>query len=327
LTVSSAPGIEEVPYPPAFYAVLSPFATGRPEIDLRVVRLAMALLQGALPLLVFALMRVGGASVQGAAAGTVAAAVMPEALLVLAKGIACNIFGSFVSLLVLVALLRRAAMPIVAGLLAIACLSHGGAAFALAMLLALWWLDQYRRGELNRLRLVHQMLSLAVAAGFAWLVYYREVSLVFAPTGRPTNPVIGEVRWYRVGKIFQDLLLKFGLFPVFLAALGMARAPVPAALRGLLRTWFLVGLALALVAVLSPFPLRFEYFLLPAVAIAAGLGAEQLTRGGSRGALVALIWVATFLVQTLLGVLLLQDRFEIISVVMESPRWPFPFKR
>jgi hypothetical protein len=33
------------------------------------------------------------------------------------------------------------------------------------------------------------------------------------------------------------------------------------------------------------------------------------------------------LVQILLGVLLLQDRFEIISVIMESPRWPFPFKR
>lgn len=327
LTVSTAPGIEEVPYPPAFYAVLSPFVTGRPEIDLRLVRLAMALLQGTSPLLVFALMRVGGASVQSAAAGTIGAAVMPEAVLVLAKGIACNIFGSFVSLLVLIALLRRAPMAIVAGLLAVACLSHAAAAVALAMLLPLWWTDQYRRGELDRLRFLHQLLSLAVAAGLAWLVYYREVSLVFAPTGMPTNPAIGEVRWYRVGKIFQDLLLKFGLLPLFLAALGMARAPVPAALRGLLRTWFLVGLGLALVAVLSPFPLRFEYFLVPAVAIAAGLGAEQLTRGGSRGALVALIWVTTFLVQILLGVLLLQDRFEIISVIVESPRWPFPFKR
>jgi hypothetical protein len=326
LTVSTAPGIEQVPYPPAFYAVLSPFVTGSPEIDLRLMRVAVALLQGASPLLVFALMRAGGASVHSATAGTIGAAVMPEAILVLAKGIACNIFSSFVSLLVLVALLRRAPMPIIAGLLAMAWLSHAAAAVALAMLLALWWMDQYRRGELDRRRFLYQALSLAVAAGFAWLVYYREISLVFAPTGVPTNPAIGEVRWYRVGKIFQDLVLKFGLLPLWLAGLGMARAPVPPALCGLLRTWFLVGLGLAVVAVLSPFPLRFEYFLVPAVAIAAGLGAEHLTRGGSRGALVALIWAATFLVQVLLGVLLLQDRFEIISVIMESPRWPFPFK-
>ena len=134
--------------PPAFYAVLSPFVTGRPEIDLRLVRLAIALLQGASPLLVFALMRVGGASV----------------------------------------------------------------------------------------------------SGWPW-----------------------------------------------------SRCSVPS------------------LSVSST-------FLVPAVAIAAGLGAEQLTRGGSRGALVALIWVTTFLVQILLGVLRLQDRFEIISVIMESPRWTFPFK-
>jgi hypothetical protein len=326
LTVSTAPGLDAVPYPPAFYAALAPLATGRPEIDLRLVRLGMALVQAAAPLLVFALMRAGGASAAAAAAATIAAAVMPEALLVLAKGIACNIFGAFVGSLVVLALLRGAATAIVAGLLAIACLSHGGAAAALVLLVSFWWLEEYRRAALDRRILLWRLLALAAAAAFAWLVYYREVPLAFAPTGTHINPAIGEVRWYRVGKMVQDLALKFGLLPVFLAVVGLTRAQVPDTLRSLLTAWFLATLALAVVAVLSPFPLRFEYFVLPAVAMAAGLGAAHLMRTGHRGTVFDVVWAVTFAVQILLGALLLWDRFEIISVILESPRWPFPFR-
>jgi hypothetical protein len=145
--------------------------------------------------------------------------------------------------------------------------------------------------------------------------------------GVPINPSVGEVRWYRVGKILQDLLLKFALWPVALATWAMVRVRRPLPLRTLLVPWFAVGLALALVAVLSPFPLRFEYFLLPAVAAAAGLGAARLTaRRRVAPAVLTAGWTAAFALQAVLGLLLLQDRFEIIAVIMESPRWPFPFR-
>ena len=271
-------------------------------------------------------MRAGGASSPAAAGGMVAAALMPEAVLVLAKGIACNVFAASMTLVVLIAALRRAALPVLGGLLAIACLSHMGAAASLVLLLALWWTWQRVRGELDPRRFIQLLAVLGTAALFAWAVYYREVSAVIEPTGVRGNPAVGEVRWYRVGKIAQDLLLKFGLLPLVLAVIGM-RAPVPPALRTLLGSWFLVGLGLALVAVLTPFPLRFEYFVMPAVAIAAGLGAAELSRrDGTNARWVALAWALVFGLQVLLGVLLLHDRFEIIAVIMESPRWPFPFK-
>jgi hypothetical protein len=326
LTVSTAPGLEQVPYPPAFYALLSPLSSGAPWGDLFLVRFGMAVLQAASPLLVLALMRAGGASIRAASAGAIAAAVMPEALLVDAKGIACNIFGSFAGLLVIVAALRRVPLPLLAGLLAIAFLGHAGAGLSLAILLMSWWTDQWRRGELDARRWIGQVAAMAAAAAFAWLVYYREVAAVLAPMGGPTNPEVGVVRWFRVGKILQDLVLKFGVLPVLLAAAGW-RAPLPPALRTLLRCWFLAGFALALVAVLTPFPLRFEFFLLPAIAAAAGGGAERLVMGRRlTPAAVNAAWLATFALQVLIGARLLQDRFEIIAVIMESPRWPFPFK-
>jgi hypothetical protein len=325
LTVSTAPGLDAVAYPPAFYAALSPLARGAPS-DLYLVRIGLAAVQAASPLLVFALMRSAGATVPASAAGTMVAAVMPEAVLVIAKGIACNVFGAFMGLVALIASLRRVAIPLLAGVLAVACLSHAGAATSLVLLLGTWWTAQRWRGDLDGRRYAQQLLALGAAVLLAWLIYYREVPTVVAATGVPTNPDWGQIRWFRVGKIAQDLLLKFGLLPLFLAAAAV-RGGTPEPLRTLLRCWLGVAALLALVAVLSPFPLRFEYFLMPAVAMAAGLGAERLVFGRpARARLYAAGVAAVFALQVALGILLLRDRFEIITVIMESPRWPFPIK-
>jgi hypothetical protein len=325
LTVSTAPGLDAVAYPPAFYAALAPLARGAPS-DVYLVRIGLAAVQATSPLLVFALMRSAGATVHASAAATVMAAVMPEAVLVIAKGIACNVFGAFMGLVALIASLRRGAIPLLAGVLAVAFLSHAGVATSLILLLVTWWTAQRWRGDLDERRYVQQLCALASAARLAWLVYYREVPTVVAATGVPTNPHWGEVRWFRLGKIAQDLLLKFGLLPLFLAA-AMIRGGAAEPLRTLLRCWFAVGVALALVAVLTPFPLRFEYFVLPAVAIAAGLGVERLPwNRPERARLWAAGAAAVFALQVALGVLLVRDRFEIITVIMESPRWPFPIK-
>jgi hypothetical protein len=326
LISSDAPGIEAVPYPPAFYAVLAPWIRGDAESDERLLRLVMGLLEGTSPLLVFALMRAGGATREASGAAAVTSALMPEGTLVLAKGIACNIFGSFVGLALLIGLVRNASAVTTTALLTLVLLSHAPAAFTVTMLLLLWWGLEWQRGTLGPGALKARLLSLGIAAALAWTVYYREVSLVLAnPGGSTADSGFLYVRWYRVGKILQDLLLKFGLVPLVWATWGLARADVPLALKGLLVPWFLVGLGLAALAVGSPFPLRFEYFLTPAVAMAAGLGVERL-RGEGAGGWVQAGWAFTALVQVVVGILLLLQSFEIISVIMESRRWPFPVR-
>ncbi|MCU0241646.1 MAG: hypothetical protein MUF51_04410, partial [Vicinamibacteria bacterium] len=109
---SEAPGLQRAPYPPALYAILgaivSPAQDGTSH-DERSVRLMLGLLEGTAPFLILAIMRAAGLSGVAAGASAAAMAVMPEGLLVLAKGIGANIFGAYVGLLLILALLRQAA--------------------------------------------------------------------------------------------------------------------------------------------------------------------------------------------------------------------------
>ncbi|MCU0241645.1 MAG: hypothetical protein MUF51_04405 [Vicinamibacteria bacterium] len=170
-------------------------------------------------------------------------------------------------------------------------------------------------------------LSLLVALGVAWVVYYRETMFILDQPGVTIkDPTFFCVRWYRIGKIAQDLLLKFGGAPVILAVIGMRSGALAArpVLRSLLRSWFMVGAAFAALAVVSVFPLRFEYFLLPAVALATGV-ATQGRNGRAGQLLVHMALGVSLIIQSTIGWFHLQGKFQIIAVIMESPRWPFPF--
>jgi hypothetical protein len=330
---SRAPGLEEplpVPYPPALYALLAPFATGESQADDFLLRWVMGLMEGFSPLLVFLLMRSGGASREAAGAGAATAALMPEGILVLAKGIAANILGSLSTLLVFLALLRRAHPVIVAGLLSLGFLSHLGVALSLTPTLLLWWGLQLWKREMRRRAAAENVLSLALAAAIAWLAYYREVlpllggavsavggSLVAAPT-EWLQP-----HWIQLGKILQNLVLKFGGLPLVLAVVGLRAPGIPVPLKRLLTSWLAAGAFQALLAVFSPVTLRFEYFLIPAVAAAAGLGVEEVWRRSWRNAVRA-GWALLLVGQLAIGILVLARRFEVISVILESNRWPFP---
>jgi hypothetical protein len=92
----------------------------------------------------------------------------------------------------------------------------------------------------------------------------------------------------------------------------------------LLVSWLVTGALFGVVALVTPFPLRFEYFLVPAVAMAAGLGADSLPGRMRRWA--SLAWGATLLLQAAIGWSLASGRFELMSVIMESDKWPFPFR-
>ena len=327
LMLSDAPGVALSPYPPALYALLSPLVTKDFARDERLIRLAMALLEGTAPFLVLALMRAAGAA-QAAPAAAVTMAVMPEGLLVLAKGIAANILGSYATLLFLIAVLLRVHVLAMAALLALVFLSHAPVAFTVVLLLAAWWGRDAVEGAVRRRETVARLSALALAAAVAWAAYYREVPIALqAPGATATDPGLLGLRGYRAGKVAQDVVLKFGLGPVLLAGVGLRRWTSGGApgLRRLLAAWFAVGVALGLVALLSRFPLRFEYFLTPAVAAAAGLGAERWQEEG-RARAVTWAWGMALAIQAAIGALSLAGRFEIISVILESPRWPFPVR-
>jgi hypothetical protein len=323
-------GTLAIPYPPLLYAVLSPFVSSEASAE-TALRLSMLLLECSAPWLVLGILRASGASERASAAAAVTLAVMPEGLLVLAKGIAANVLGSWLSLLVVWRLVSGASAPLLALLMAAAFLAHPGAAATLLGLLVLFTTWEWRSGRLSRSRAAGILGAGLAAGGLAWLAYYREVAMAtrdtLASLGshlRNAPRAFFAFRGVHVLKIVQNLLLKMGGGPAVLAGAGMVRdAGGPA--QGLLRAWLAAGAILAVMAVMTPVAFRFEYFLSPAVAMAAGLGAELWEREG-RGRWVAALWALSFAVQAVVGVALLLGRFELISVIIPSPRWAWPLR-
>jgi hypothetical protein len=325
---SRAPGVAAAWYPPAAYVLLAPalhLADGVRGEDV-LTHLLAALLEGGSCVLVYALARRGGATPEAAGAAAIAAAVMPEGMLVLAKAILCNTLGSLVGLAAVLAVVRGASTITLAALLALALLSHSGAAIATLLLLFAYWTWGALSDRPGRLQLARGVASVAAAALVAWVAYYHEIPLELEESGAPPlGSAFLQVRWFRLGKLAQDVVLKFGFFTVLLAALGLRGLRALPLLQRLIGAWVGVAAALALVAVVTPFPLRAEYFAVPAVAILAGLGAERLAREG-RARLVRSLWAATFALQAAIAVAYTGGRFELIAVILESPKWPFPLR-
>jgi hypothetical protein len=323
-------GMLTIPYPPLLYAVLSPLVSSEAQAE-TALRVAMLLFEGLTPWLVLGLLRAAGGSAGAAASAAVAAAVMPEGLLVLAKGIAANILGSCLSLATIWAVVQGTS-PAVLGLLAAATfLAHPGAAATLVGLLGLFMSAESVSGRLPARRAAAVGGALALAALLAWFAYYREVA---AGTLRSLGSLsvhmqqapgsFFALRGIHVLKIVQNLGLKFGGAPVWLAVVGL-RSEAGGRVQSLLRCWLFGGAMLAALAVFTPFAVRFEYFLVPAVAMAAGQGAE-LWRQAGRAAWLNLAWASSLALQAWIGYELLLGRFEIISVVIPSPRWVWPLQ-
>lgn len=331
LFTSSAPGPSPtglvVPYPPGLYAALRPvYRLAGSAAGKDVVRGAILFLEAAAPLLLAALLLAGGASREAAAAAAAALACMPEGLLVAAKGIAPNVFGGSLTLLALWALSRPGTgVAVLAAVLALGLLSHVGAALTLGACVALW-LALAARHDPGFAR--RGLLALLIAVAVAWLVYYREFAQVVSNatqaavgSAAATGPAGWSLRGVRVGKTLQDLLLKFGAAPLALAWLGWRRRSLPPQLQRAATSCLTVGAVAGLAAWLTPFPLRFEYFVAPTVALLAGAGAAECASTGRRGWAEAALAFALG-VQAILGVALVEGRFDPINVIMESARWP-----
>jgi hypothetical protein len=317
-----------IPYPPALYAALSPLVpladTARGE---RVVRWAMIVLEGVAPLLVLLLMRAAGATERAAAMAAVAASVMPEGLLMVPKGIAANVAGSWLGLVAVWAVVARASPAIVAAAMALAYLGHPGSAASLAGLVVAWAVLSVRYGATTPRRAVAVVAAAAGGAIVAWLLYYREVASLTRESlgywrgeaGRAPGSFF-RVRWVHLGKMAQDAALKFGLGPFVLAVPGFL-GDLPPRLRALLHAWVLVAGGLAALAVLTPIALRFEYFVAPAIAMAAGVAADRLYERGRR-LLVSAAWSAAFALQVAVSLWLHSGRLDPINLIIPSPRWP-----
>jgi len=338
LITSVAPGLETptpVPYPPALYAIAGPPAELLPVAAERVLATLCALLEGFAPLVVFAIGRRLGMADRAAAMSAATMALMPEGVLVLAKGIAANVLGSFATLLFVYAVVARWSPIGVAAATALLLLSHFGVVLTVVPFMFVWAVIRWRRGELSNRGVIAFAAAIVAAAGVAWLVYYREViplvvgatsRVVTAASSARSDPVGAiQMNWVRLGKITQDVILKFGFVPVVFAVLGRRDVGRSPALKSLLQAMALVGLALGVAAVLTPVTLRFEYFLVPAVALAAGLGAARLSLEDGRQRWLAIGWAVCWMMQLAIVVAYLNGRFEIISVIVDSDRWPFPF--
>jgi hypothetical protein len=317
-----------IPYPPALYAVLAPFVpVGDTAAGEAAVRWAMIVLEGTVPLLVFGLMRSAGADTAEAALAAIAASVMPEGLLVLPKGVAANVTGAWLALVATWAVVARASPVIVAGAAALAFLGHPGSAASFAGLVAVWALLAAYAGAEPRRRALTVVAATAAGALLAWLVYYREVAELtrdslghFGGEASHIPGRFGGVRWVHLGKMAQDVALKFGLGPFALATLGLAAGP-PSRLRPLVHAWLVVTAGLAAFALLTPVALRFEYFVAPALAMAAGVGAARQVEAG-RGAWVTVAFAVALGIQVALGLAIHSGWFDLINVIIPSPRWP-----
>lgn len=315
----------EIPYPPGFHVLLAPFVPRRDTASgEKAVRLAMAFFEGTAPLLLFLLARRGGADELQAGFAAAFGAAMPESLLVVGKGIGANVAGSWFTLLAVLAVIARASPVVVAATMALGFLVHPGAAASLGGLAAAWLLWRARSEPVAPL--LRTLLALAAGAAAAFLVYYREVlpmTLRGLEEVRRGSAEVGKgllrVEWVHLGKTLQNLVLKFGGGPLWLALIGLKSAPP--ALRTLLRAWLAAALLFAALAVFGPIALRFEYFAAPAVALGAGCGAAALWRGGRRRAVLLVLAVA-LLLQLALGLLLLEGRFALRNVIIPSERWP-----
>jgi hypothetical protein len=209
--------------------------------------------------------------------------------------------------------------------MALGFLTHPGSAASLGGLAAAWLFWRARTEAAAPLR--RNLLALAIGAAVAFLVYYWEVlplTLHSLQEIRRASDEVGSkgllrVEWVHLGKFLQNLVLKFGGGPLWLAALGLRFAPP--GLRTLLRAWLVVALFLGALAIFGPIAFRFEYFAAPGVALAAGSGAAARWRAGGRP-VVLLILAFALLLQVALGLLLLQGSFVLRNVIIPSERWP-----
>lgn len=315
-TRSVAPGLESplpVPYPPGAYALLSPFA-GVADDRRGPLVIGVGLWAGEVLslLLIMAIARKAGLGGRAALAASALYAALPEGVLVMFKGILANIFGQVGALFTILCLIPPVSAVGLSFALAATFLAHLGVTLNLLIFLGVWAC----LAPATERRTI--AASFVPAALVTWALYYRDASgvaieAVQRVSGNLFRPatVTAQAPVIRLAKIIQNLLLKLGGLP--LLALD-SRPRLPEASRRLFRTAFYSYLIAAALAVGSPVTVRFELFSAPLFCLFA---AASLEDSAARR-----IAVLIALLSAVLFALLFWGRFDIINVILESPRWP-----
>ncbi len=285
----------EAPYPPLFYAVMLPFATVIPD-KIILVELFATLIIAIGALLTFALTRrLTGADAPALWAAGIYA-LLPITYNLASAGNFANLFGQGVATIYLVALIAawgRWTRPATATLLTIgltlALLGHFGVFLSLCATVPLFVLVLLFLGHAARIQALALAVSFVVALALSWALYYRFHSALLLGhlgdfLGGETNARGGIIAEATLAERFRsewaNLLLWWGwpALPLALAGVNLLRRTVPSVPLVLALTWLATALPFFFVGLIAGLSVRFQLFVGPALAIAAGFALWQLWR-------------------------------------------------
>ncbi len=301
-------GGQLVPYSPSFYIFLMPFANLTPLSLL--VQLSGVLLDSVTIFFVYFLL---AKYFDDARAGLFAAWIyilVPLAFIALSWGIYANIYGQFLTLLLVVALLEgldrlnlpRIFIPI-ALLFALTLLSHLSVFASIVPLFAVWIGLLFVLGRMWRARPFWALMgSIAVASVIAFTVYYSEfVGLILSSTTQvvsantdPSAAPVGDTG-LSFWQLLQPARTEFIAVPLYVyaaALLGLAWLlyqawRTPARGRFLLVTmlvaWFAAFALLIYLRSDFGFSSRYVNFAMPAIALCAGCAFSWVYARGLAG--------------------------------------------
>ena len=282
----------EAPYPPLFYAAMLPFATFVRDTALLVeATAAVALAAGAL--LTFALARrvTGEDGAALWAAGAYGA--VPITYAMASAGNFANLFGQGVANLALVGVilsLGRWRRPLVAAgllaLLVLALLGHFGVFLSLLVAVPLLALIAARGGATARRQGLALLACFGVALLITWALYYRFHTALLL--GHARDFLAGETNARgteeaatlpeRLRNLWGGLLLWWGwpALPLALAGVNLLRRVRPSPQLWLTLGWLGTAVIFAAGELVAGLGVRFQLFVAPALAVAAGWALWQL---------------------------------------------------
>lgn len=334
-------GGQPVPYLPSFYIFLAPFAELVPSQLL--VQLSGVLLDNVTVFFLYFLLRkyfgdadgitpqsadIRGTAPSSSGAGLFAAAiytVVPLVFIALSWGIYANLFGQFLTLVLVVALVESydrlistRAFLVVVLLFLFTLLSHTSVFASIVPLFGVWIALLFVLGRMWRARPFWALIgSIAVASAVAFLAYYSEfLGLISAGTtqiaGAASDPNTRNVgdRGLTFLQLLQPARTNYIGVPLYIYVAALAgfawllylswRSPSRGRflLITMLTSWFAAFALLMFVRAEFGFSARYVNFVMPAIALCAG---AALTWVYSRGLLGRAISLGVVLLLTAQG--------------------------
>lgn len=298
----------QVPYPPGGYLTIAPLLTLLPgDIESRVllVQVASAVLDSAVVLLLWLVLRRGGVGQTAAVLAAALYVLPPPVLASFSIGEYANLIGQAlaVPVLALLAVQRSPRLLPLAALVAVPVLSHLGVTISLVLVLVVAWVLlawQAWRVPHERARLATLTAAGALAAAVAGGVYYSapQYLVLFAErSARPDSPATAPDLLPALLGVVQSTLLPDSRMTALLVVVGVAGVGVvwlgrtTAAHKGVL-AWVLLAWLLGVLAsfgllLVAQQGVRWQQFSYPLLCAGGGVVLAMVLRRGRAGRVVA----------------------------------------